>query len=312
MKSTHRLVVLLMCLSAHSVFAQYVSTNYVGFFEVSKSRHAATLTRSFSAVSHTVGVYVPATATNWVYSYAMDQAPPGGESIAVMQVNHPTLGASLIPRKSTNLFQGLSWSRTGTIGRVQVEYGMPYCWIPNDSQVLTNGFYSTLFGSGHKPVYFVAKDYAVRLQSVTNHGPVRSVLFRSDTNDFDLTLTGTEAGNEYYIISKSNPTNALWQQELVVPVAQSGTTSGIIKRQGRHQLTLCVIRDDADIDRDGTPDWWMEEQFGHAAGWLADNSHASLSANTNEISNLAAFQRGLNPHGPIEVIRIFLPRGSVK
>jgi len=56
-----------------------------------------------------------------------------------------------------------------------------------------------------------------------------------------------------------------------------------------------------DSDRDGLPDWWMLEHFGHRTGQVGDRSRASDDADGDGYSNLQEYNGGTDPTHPASV-----------
>ena len=60
----------------------------------------------------------------------------------------------------------------------------------------------------------------------------------------------------------------------------------------------------ADADKDGLPDRWMTNYFGHTNGLAADKSRAQDDADADGLTNLEEYQAGTNPTNALSVLRL--------
>jgi len=108
---------------------------------------------------------------------------------------------------------------------------------------------------------------------------------------FTLTLSGASSSATYYIMSKRALTNIFWHYEAAI-VGNSTTTIYANERGSAFFRAICST---ADTDKDGLPDWWMMEYFGHPTGQAYDKSRAQDDADGDGVSNQQKFIRGANP-----------------
>lgn len=67
---------------------------------------------------------------------------------------------------------------------------------------------------------------------------------------------------------------------------------------------LLIVSASADVDSDGTPDWWMQKYFGHATGQAADRSRASDDADGDGFTNMQEFRAHTDPRNPLSALRV--------
>jgi hypothetical protein len=63
----------------------------------------------------------------------------------------------------------------------------------------------------------------------------------------------------------------------------------------------------ADGDKDGLPDDWMTQYFGHTNGLASDQSRAQDDADGDGATNLEEYQAGTNPTNAASVFRLIFP-----
>ena len=66
----------------------------------------------------------------------------------------------------------------------------------------------------------------------------------------------------------------------------------------------------ADADKDGMPDRWMTNYFGHTNGLAADKSREQDDADGDGMTNLEEYQAGTNPTNALSVMRLVAVPGG--
>jgi regulation of enolase protein 1 (concanavalin A-like superfamily) len=86
-------------------------------------------------------------------------------------------------------------------------------------------------------------------------------------------------------------------------------TNGILSDTESVEL---VVSNSIDSDADGIPDWWMQQNFGHATGLTGDNSRAQDDFDGDGMSNGAEFLCGTDPTDPTDYLHLLnvTPQGN--
>ena len=98
---------------------------------------------------------------------------------------------------------------------------------------------------------------------------------------------------------------------LNVPVASTAglgsRTASVTNPEGQSAISasgILTVTASVDTDGDGSPDWWVQQHFGHPTGQAGDKSLAGRDADGDGMSNLDEYRAGTNPRSPASVMRI--------
>ena len=91
-------------------------------------------------------------------------------------------------------------------------------------------------------------------------------------------------------------------------VTNSMTCQVIVQNDGGSDFKPPVVLTVwADTDKDGMPDRWMTNYFGHTNGLAADQSRAQDDADGDGMTNLQEYQAGTNPTNAVSVFKLVFP-----